>query len=273
MMTEIVKFENCPAFDLNETLHCGQAFRWSAPSEDGSFEGFIANHKITIRLKGNTLIAEGEDILDIKDKIYSYFDLEFDYEKVKEILCQDKILSQAVVFAPGIRILNQDPWEALGSFIFSSNNHITRISGIIDRFCTLFGEEAVGGGYNFPDFRRVAKLNKEDLAPLRCGYRDEYILDAARKLASGEIDLNIINSADIDTARKELLKIKGVGPKVAECVLLFGFHRLEAFPVDVHIKRAMEFYPNGLPEFAVSYAGIAQQYLFHWMRTKFIKSI
>ncbi len=272
-MTEIIKFESCPDFDLNETLHCGQAFRWSVPDENGNFEGFIKGHRVKVRLEKNTLFAKGEDISAIKDEIYSYFDLDFDYGNVKEILCEDEILAQAVDYGSGIRIVNQDPWEALGSFIFSSNNHITRISGIIDRFCTLFGDEAVGGGYNFPDFKRVAELNKEALAPLRCGYRDEYILDAARKLTSGEINLNIINSADIDTARNELLKIKGVGPKVAECVLLFGFHRLEAFPVDVHIKRAMEFYPNGLPDFALPYAGIAQQYLFHWMRTKFIKNI
>ncbi len=272
-MTETIKFKSCPHFDLNETLHCGQAFRWSEPDESGAFYGIIAGHKLNVYFDGDSLCACGENISDIKDKIYSYFDLDLDYEKIKNLLCNDKILSEAVIFAPGIRILKQDPWEALGSFIFSSNNHITRISGIIDRFCQLYGKEAVGGGYDFPDYERVSRLNKADLAPLRCGYRDEYILDAARKLTSGEVDLDIICSADIDTARKELMKIKGVGPKVAECVLLFGFHRLEAFPVDVHIKRALEFFPDGLPEYALPYAGIAQQYLFHWMRLKSLSGV
>ena len=256
--------------DLEATFHCGQCFRFSKKDSEGKFSAVINGNYISIwHDDENRLFLSGQGVSRDIDFYTSYLDLDLDYGEIKKILSEDENLKKAVIFSPGIHILRQDPWEALGSFIFSSNNNITRISGMISRFCELFGEPATGGGFSFPSPERVAVLSKEDLAPLRCGYRDEYILDAAKKVASREIDLEEIAKRDIEYGRAELMKIKGVGPKVAECVLLFGFHKLEAFPVDVHMKRVMaELYPNGLPVFALPYAGIAQQYLFHRQRTE-----
>lgn len=259
--------ENCGDFDLEATFHCGQAFRFSKKDDNGGFSAVVKNRLIRVTKEKDGICVSGDRVSDDAEYYVDYLDLKLDYGNIKKILSADENLKKAVIFAPGIHILRQDPWEALGSFIFSSNNNITRISGMISRFCELFGEPASGGGFSFPSPERVALLNKEDLAPLRCGYRDEYILDAAKKVASKEVDLDAIAENDIEFGRNELMKIKGVGPKVAECVLLFGFHKLEAFPIDVHMKRVMaEQYPNGLPDFAMPYAGIAQQYLFHKQR-------
>ena len=267
---DLFSAENFGDLDLEATFHCGQAFRFSQKDENGGFSAVVKNSLIRVWTEDDgRLFVSGKDVSREADYYVSYLDLDLDYEEIKKILSEDENLAKAVIFAPGIHILRQDPWEALGSFIFSSNNNITRISGMISRFCELFGEPASGGGFSFPSPERVAVLDKKDLAPLRCGYRDEYILDAARKVASKEIDLKAIDEGSIEFGRQELMKIKGVGPKVAECVLLFGFHKLEAFPVDVHMKRVMaEQYPKGLPSFALPYAGIAQQYLFHRQRTE-----
>ena len=167
----------------------------------------------------------------------------------------------------GIRILKQEPWEALCSFIISQNNNIPRIMGIIDRLCSTYGDKNEKGEYTFPSYEKLINLTVEDLAPLRAGFRSKYILDAAQKLYNKEIDLQKIYSASMDEARNELMKIKGVGPKVAECTLLYGFGKKEAFPVDVWVKRIVsELYPEGLPECIKGNEGIAQQYLFHWRR-------
>ena len=167
----------------------------------------------------------------------------------------------------GIRILHQKPWEALCSFIISQNNNIPRIMGIIDRLCENFGEKKGENDYAFPSYESLKSLTVEDLSPLRAGFRHKYIVDAVQKLCSGEIELEKIKEMPIEEARTELMKIKGVGAKVAECTLLYGFGRKEAFPVDVWVKKIMaEMYPEGLPECCKNIEGIAQQYLFHWRR-------
>ncbi|MBR2877035.1 MAG: DNA-3-methyladenine glycosylase 2 family protein, partial [Clostridia bacterium] len=166
----------------------------------------------------------------------------------------------------GIRILKQDEWETICSFIISQNNNIPRIKKIIENLCETFGEKC-GEGYSFPKAETLAKLEVEDLDVLRAGFRSKYILDAAQKIASGKVDLEAIKKMDFENAKSELIKIKGVGEKVAQCSLLYGFARMEAFPVDVWVKRIVsELYPEGLPECINGTQGIAQQYLFHWRR-------
>ena len=142
-------------------------------------------------------------------------------------------------FAPGVRILCQEGFETLISFLFSQNNNVPRIKGIIERLCRSFGDPIGEGLYGFPPPERLAALSEEDLAPLRCGWRGAYVLDAACKVASGTVDLKTVAALPIGEARQALQTIKGVGPKVAECVLLYGLGRLEAFPLDVWMKRAM----------------------------------
>ena len=152
-------------------------------------------------------------------------------------------------------------------FIISQNNNIKRIKGIVERLCENFGEKLPEGEYTFPTAEKLSKLSVDDLAPIRAGFRNKYIIDSAQKVNSGEVNLNICYDLPYDEAQQELMKIKGVGTKVADCTLLFGFHRIEAFPLDVWMKRAMEkLFPTMSPKDFGEYAGIAQQYIFHYSR-------
>ncbi len=252
-------------FSLADTLDCGQCFRF-ALQEDGSFCGFAGGRYLTLRQDGNQLTFYDTSAEDFEGHWKLYFDFDTDYQAIKQGFLEDEVLKKSCDYAGGIRILRQDPWETLCSFIISQNNNIPRIKGIIDRLCKLCGEQ-VPGGYAFPTPEALASKSLDDLSTMRAGFRARYLLDAAHKVSTGAIDLPSLYKADIDEARKTLTSICGVGPKVAECVLLFGFHRLEAFPVDVWIKRAITyFYQEGFPEFARPYGGIAQQYLFHYIR-------
>lgn len=246
-------------FNLDETLDCGQAFRWE--KDGNTYKGARLNKSLTISCENGSDIfrfhnTTEEDFIDIWA---DYFDLHTDYGELKERFSQDETLRKACSFAGGIRILKQDSWEALSSFIISQNNNIPRIKGIIGRLCEHYG------GYPAPE--QMADETAESLGFLRAGFRAKYIVDAVAKVLSGEVDLQNVKNMDIDDARKTLQTIKGVGPKVAECALLFGFYRVEAFPVDVWVKRVMaNWYPNGLPRCVKGFEGIAQQYLFHYIR-------
>ncbi len=258
----------CDYFSLADTLDCGQCFRFE--TEDNlTFTGFYKSHYLkATALSEKEVFFHDTDLKTFNSVWKDFFDLDTDYGAFQKVFKKDKTLSLACDFAGGIRILKQEPWETLCSFIISQNNNIPRIKGIIARLCENFGEKAENG-YLFPSPDVIAKLDVEDLAPLRSGFRAKYILDAAQKVANGEIVLNDIYTMPIDEARKVLTSIKGVGPKVAECALLFGFYRLEAFPIDTWIKKVLsEYYPDGFPEYAKEHGGVAQQYLFHYIRNK-----
>lgn len=252
--------------DLAQTLDCGQSFRWEQ-EENGDFRGVAFDREVTVHLDGGDFYIFGGKAED--SALWSdYFDLDFDYGVIKnELSALSPVLKSAAEYAPGIRILRQDSWEALCSFIISQNNNIPRIKGIIKRLCECFGDKTEDSGYTFPSAARLSNLSVEDLAPLKSGFRAKYLIDAAQKVSLGEINLDEVLVMPIDEARQSLMKIKGVGPKVAECALLYGMHRLECFPMDVWMKRAMAVL---LPEFTIEdlgqYAGIAQQYIFHYSR-------
>ena len=255
---------NC--IDIELCVFCGQAFRWKK-NEDGSFHGIVDGKVTDIEQSENKIIFRNTSEEDFLSLWKDYFDLDADYESYCNILSNDENIKKACEEYYGIRILHQKPWEALCSFIISQNNNIPRIMGIIDRLCQNFGEKKGENDYAFPSYESLKNLTVEDLAPLRAGFRHKYIVDAVQKLCSGEIDLEKIKEMPIEDARTELMKIKGVGAKVAECTLLYGFGRKEAFPVDVWVKKIMaEMYPEGLPECCKNIEGIAQQYLFHWRR-------
>ncbi len=253
-------------FNLSQTLNCGQCFRFTEPDEN-HYCGVAFGKYLDMTLCENVLRINCEQ--EFADTVLAdFFDLSFDYDKLNEAFSADETLKAAINYAGGIRILKQPAWETLCSFILSQNNNIKRITGIIERLCENFGDNIDGIHYSFPSPEKLANLSLDDLAPLRSGFRAKYVLDAAKKVSSGEVNLEEVAKADIETAREMLMKINGVGPKVADCTLLFGFHKLEAFPKDVWIKRIMEkYYPDGLPKFAIKYGGIAQQYLFHYIRT------
>lgn len=251
-------------FNLDETLDCGQAFRWKKIQSDYpcTYEGSFFNNKLMISEK-----SKGEFILhnvsesDFLEIWADYFDLYTDYSQLKMIFSEDETLSKACNFAGGIRLLKQNSWECLISFIVSQNNNIPRIKGIIDRLCDNYS--------GFPTAEQMNGVTADDLSYLRSGFRGKYLAHAAECVNSGEIVLSEIATAPIEEARTALKKIKGVGPKVAECILLFGMHQTEAFPIDVWIKRVLEeYYPNGFPDYLKENGGIAQQYLFHYIRNK-----
>lgn len=268
----ILKYNNKLVFNANDalnvalTLDCGQAFRWSK-NEHGLWHGVAFGKAVDIEQTENGMIVYG-NISEDDDKLWTtYFDLERNYNEICERLKTDKWLNTAITQYNGIRILHQDTWEALCSFIISQNNNIPRIKGIIERLCTTFGDDLGNGDFTFPTADVIATKTIDDLAPLRSGFRAKYIIDAAQKVANGGVNLTSLNIIDIDTAREELIKIKGVGAKVAECTLLYGCGRVDAFPIDVWVRRIMgELYPDGLPQCTAGVEGIAQQYLFHWRR-------
>lgn len=253
-------------FDLPHTLDCGQAFRWKC-DENGLWSGVAGDKFLSLeKLKDGTVVLYNTSVTEFNDFWRDYFDLDRDYEKIREILSQNETLKAACDYSYGIRILNQQPFETLCSFIISQNNNIGRIKGIIERLCEGFGEEK-NGYYAFPTPEKMATLTVDDLAPLRSGFRAKYLVDAAQKIASGEVNLNNLKNLPLDDARAELMKIKGVGPKVADCALLFSHRQDRAFPKDVWIKRAMDTLFGGeLPKIAEDYAGIAQQYIFFYAR-------
>ena len=251
-------------FDIRRTFLCGQCFRWSG-DENGAFTGIAGGRRLTLTQQGDEVTLHGISEEDIPFW-ENYFDLGSDYSEYITALSADETLKKACASAPGIRILRQEPFETLISFIISQNNNIPRISGIIGRLCESFGED-VGGGYSFPTAERLSGIEPEDLAPLRAGFRARYICDAVRRVNSGEVDLREIDELPLEAARERLKLITGVGDKVADCVLLFAFHKTDAFPKDVWVKRLMaQFYPEGLPECTKGIEGIAQQYLFDYVR-------
>ena len=262
-----MELHNITDFTLAETLDCGQAFRWKE-NPDGSFSGAAYGKLVTLTLDGGTLVIDGADDDDYKNIWEGYFDLSRDYSAIRASLSEiHPTMRDAAAYAPGIRILSQEPWEALCSFVISQNNNIPRIKLIIERLCRTFGEQIEGDWYSFPSAETLAALTPDDLAPIKAGFRSRYIIDAAQKVACGDVRLEPLRTADIETARQELMKITGVGIKVANCTLLYGLHRLDCFPLDVWMKRAMAvLFPELEPEAFGEYGGIAQQYIFHYSR-------
>lgn len=256
--------------DLNviDTLDCGQAFRF-VPTSENEIEGIAFNKYLKLTQTETEIIFHDTTVEEFENIWKNYFDLNTDYVQLRKDFSKDEVLKTAIEYASGIRILQQDKFEILLSFIISQNNNIKRIKTSIDKMCKLYGTEITPDCYAFPTLKQLENVHKSDLSDLGLGYRDDYIVDCVHKLQNNEIDLDVVAKMSLVDAKKELLKIKGVGPKVCDCVLLFGFYKTECFPVDTWIKKVLaEYYPNGFPSEYSDVAGIAQQYLFHYMRTK-----
>ncbi len=260
-----IEIHNLKNFDLSQTLDCGQCFRWK--NLDGKYKGVAFGKDLTVYQKSSVVVFENISLEDFESVWSDYFDLNTDYEKIAEsFLGINPVMNKSVRECSGVRILSQEPWEALCSFIISQNNNIPRIKKIISALCTSFGDN-IGGEYSFPSPDALAKLSEKDLAPIRAGFRARYIIDAAKKVSSGIINFENLNDMSNEEAKNVLMQINGVGPKVADCMLLYGLHRLSAFPMDVWMKRVTEkFFPRKTPDFFGAYAGVAQQYLYHYSR-------
>lgn len=260
---------------LAQTLDCGQCFRWTI-QPNGSWTGIVGRHIYNIREESGSfhvlcLSTPTQTADETAAFFHTYFDMDTDYSAIQELCKGHPVLKEAAAFAGEIHILRQEPWEALCTFILSQNNNIKRITGLVDRLCENFGQpiSSLDGGryFSFPAPEVLAPLTEEELAPVRCGFRAKYILDAARKVTSGEINLETLQQIPTPEAMDILMDIKGVGPKVAQCALLFGLHKLDCLPRDVWIGRAMDrLFPEGFPEKVFPVAGAVQQYLFHYVR-------
>lgn len=263
-------FKTSDDFDLDKIFGCGQCFRWIR-QEDGSYVGAARGHAAIVScVDGGIRVISSPG--GSRELWSDYFDLDTDYAAIRRAVANCGYMEKAADFGRGIRILRQDKWEALCSFIFSQCNNITRISGIIERFCSLYGRPIQLEGrviYDFPDASLVAGLTEEDLAPLRSGYRAPYVLAAANEIAQGRLDLEKTAQLPTDQALKVLRSLRGVGEKVANCVLLFGLGKRDAFPIDVWMKRALkENFPQDFdPGIFGDNAGIAQQYIFYYARS------
>lgn len=273
---EIKGYEN--DFTPKHIFECGQCFRF-IKEKDESYTIFAKNRVINVSICDGKIILKNTNDNDVADIWFDYFDLGTDYTKIKTSLSIDEYMKKSVLFGNGIRILNQDTWECIVSFIISANNNIPRIQGIVERLCGRFGDEIKAFDntyYTFPTAERLKNVGKSDLEFLRAGYRDAYIIDAIYKVTNNEINVDELKKLSTQDAKKELLKIKGVGNKVADCILLFGNKRCETFPVDVWVKRSMNtLYSEEIKNFDIhefannkfgKLAGYAQQYLFYYMR-------
>lgn len=271
-----VTVEGCGNFSVCKTFDCGQAFRFDPVDGDMSrFSGVALGERVTIEQIGGAedgvLCIVGCDAEGYEKKWNYYLALDCDYDEIDEAIVSSTpagsdrdVMARAVKCGAGIRILRQDSFECLISFIVSQNNNIPRIKKIISAMCEKYGENDA-----FPTADALVGAGEEGLFALRVGFRAGYIYDAAVKVQSGEIDLDRIRACDdYDKCAAELCRIKGVGPKVSACALLFGFGKTEAFPIDVWMRRSLErnFTPGFDPACFGKYAGIAQQYLFYYER-------
>ncbi|MBQ8299444.1 MAG: 8-oxoguanine DNA glycosylase [Clostridia bacterium] len=279
-----VEFNNLSDFELAHIFECGQCFRWRKINEN-NYIGTTPYGVIEIeKKKDNTICIDGTFTDDgIKESICEYLDLNTDYSNIKAIISKDDInLQKAIQYGGGIRILNQDPWEMLISFIISAANNIPRISKTIENISREYGKEITYKGekyYLFPTPEELARASVEDLRKLNLGFRDKYVYNAAQMINDKKMNLEEICNMPYKDAKKELKKFAGVGDKVADCILLFSMKKKEAFPVDTWIKKVMANLYNEskdikkIASFAEDkfgeYAGIAQQYLFYYMRENF----
>lgn len=258
-------------FSARQTFTCGQCFRWTE-QPDGSYLGIVRGIPARVSDQDGALVlSSGEQ--QFSQLWRDYFDCDTDYAAICDSFAVDAFTAAAADFGRGIRILRQEPWEALCTFILSQCNNIPRITGIVDRLCTLLGEPISFEQqtlHAFPSPELLASCTPEDLASLRAGYRTPYLIAAAQAVCSGTVDFSALSRMDTDAARREIMQLRGVGRKVADCFLLFGLHKLDAFPVDTWMKKAAAYYSGDMKQFINSpYAGVYQQYFFFYTRENF----
>lgn len=273
-----IVIKNISDFELKHIFDCGQCFRWNE-DEDGSFVGITRGRASRLIKKDNDIYIKGGSLED-RDLWIEYLDLNRDYGNIKNTLSKDEVLREAIGHGEGIRILNQEPFEIVISFIISANNRIPMIKRAVENISREFGKRIEFEGrdyYAFPNPMELSLATSADLKKCGCGFRAPYIVETTREIASKRVDLKEILSMDTDKAHNELIKLKGIGPKVADCILLFSMGKQDAFPVDVWVKRVMQYFylaPDvslkkireyGKTKFG-SLAGFAQQYLFYYAR-------
>ena len=278
--------ENQESFELKDIFDCGQCFRWNKES-NGSYTGVFKGNVLNVQKEKKRIIFNG--IIDgkIQEVVDEYFDLKRDYTRIKmELSKVDEYILQSIKYGEGIRILNQELNETILSFIISANNNIPRIKGIIEKISKKYGEKIIWKGkeyFTFPKLEQLKNVTVEEYRNLGAGFRDKRLFETVQKLINKEIDTDLwYKEKDTSKIREELLKLSGVGPKVADCILLFSdLKRFDVFPIDVWVRRVMnELYIKESDETKVNkkqiekmakekfgnLQGLAQQYLFYWKR-------
>lgn len=278
--------KNIDSFELKDIFECGQCFRWNK-EEDESYTGVFGRNVLNVKKEENQIIFQGICEENIEETVQNYFDLNRNYEEIKQKLSIiDENMQMSIQYGKGIRILNQDLWETIISFIISANNNIPRIKGIIERICEKYGKEIIWKNkkyYTFPTVEELKNVSVEDYRKLGLGFRDIRLYETTQMILNKEVDLEKMQkNPNTYEVREKLLKLSGVGPKVADCILLFSdLKRFEVFPIDVWVRRVMnDLYIKNEDETKVSkkqieniaqekfgkLAGLAQQYLFYWRR-------
>ena len=296
MHFEQIKLKDIDNFGLKDIFECGQCFRWHK-EENGSYTGVVEAGILNVLKENKEVMIKGyiKDEVSLKNFCEEYFDLKTDYKKIqKEISKDDQTMKEAIKYGKGIRILNQNPFEMLISFIISAANNIPRISKCIENISHEYGEKVSIPDdilkkmcisnkeyYLFPTSKKLSKASMDILRECNLGFRDKYVLNAAKLVNDKELDLRKVEELDYKKAKQELTKVAGVGSKVADCILLFSMQKSEAFPVDTWIKKIMnEVYVESrnikkINEYAEEKwgknAGIAQQYLFYYKRNSIQK--
>lgn len=285
MSEQVYVIDKMKSFNPKHIFDCGQCFRWNE-NEDGSYTGVFKDNVLNVRETDEKIVFSGICGGNIKDICRDYFDLDTDYEAIKKVLANvDDNVKESIKYGEGIRILKQDLWETIISFIISANNNIPRIKKIIERISAKYGKPICLNGntyYTFPTVEELSKASVQDLRDLGLGFRDKRVHDTTQLILNKEVDLNKLQEiTDSDKLREELNKLPGVGDKVADCIMLFSMKRFDVFPVDVWVRRVMnELYIKSEDEKKIdkkqirslaekkygNLAGIAQQYLFYWKR-------
>ena len=286
MEEQIYKIKNIDSFELKDIFDCGQCFRWNE-EDDGSYTGVFKGNVLNVSKNDKEITFKGVCNGNIKDIVEDYFDLKRDYEKIKEELSKiDENMKTSIEYGKGIRILNQDLFETIISFIISANNNIPRIKGIIERLSKKYGDEIIWNGkeyYAFPTAKSLKDVSVKEYRDLGLGFRDVRLYETVKRILEGKVDLEELeNNPNTTEVREKLLTLSGVGPKVADCILLFSdLKRFEVFPIDVWVRRVMnDLYIKNEDEIKVNkkqieklaqekfgnLAGLAQQYLFYWRR-------
>jgi len=266
---EYIEIIDADSFDVKQTLECGQVFRYKV--RDFGYTIYSLNHKADIYCQNDTIKIYTKD----KKYFINYFDFSTNYDRIKSSLSVYPILETAINYGSGIRILNNSPLEMIIEFIISQNNNIPRIKTIIEKICTAYGDN-MGDYYSFPTLEKLKEIPLEFFKEIKCGYRDKYLFDSIAMI-NEVIDIDKINDMPTEDARKELMKLKGVGRKVADCILLFGYHRTDVFPTDTWVVQAYNHIYNKNEKDAVAISkffvkqfgelsGYAQQYLYYYMR-------